>query len=143
MIINFFIVQRTLEDCRIFINDLISRIRTKPLFTSDEMPHYETVLLENYSHLEEQPKTGKRGRPKMAKQVVDPDFMYATVHQVRSNGKVVKVERNILYENSQAVDNVIATSKASKKINTAFIERAKLTLRSHNKKICRKNTLLC
>lgn len=138
LIINFFIGQRTLEDCRIFINDLISRIQTKPLFTSDELPHYETVLLEHYSHLEEQPATGKRGRPKRPKQVVDPDFMYATVHKVRSNGKVVKVERNILYGTSQAVDNVIASSKASKKINTAFIERANLTLRSHNKKLSRK-----
>jgi len=64
--------------------------------------------------------------------------MYATVHKVRSNGKVVKVEHTILYGTSQAVDNVIASSMASKKINTAFIERVNLTLKSHNKKLSRK-----
>lgn len=138
LIINFFIGQRTLEDCRIFIKDLISRIKTKPLFTSDELPHYETALLEHYSHLEEQPKTGKRGRPQRPKQVVDPDFFCATVHKVRNNGKVVKVERTIRYGSSQAVENVIASSKASKQINTSFIERANLTLRNHNKKLSRK-----
>lgn len=138
LIINFFIGQRTLEDCRIFIKDLIIRIKTKPLFTSDELPHYETVLLEHYSHLEDRPKTGKRGRPKRPKQVVDPDFLYATVHKVRNNGKVVKVERNIRYGSTQAVEIVIASSKASKQINTSFIERVNLTLRSHNKKLARK-----
>ena len=138
MIINFFLGQRSLEDCRIFINDLISRIKGKPLFTSDELPHYETVLLEHYSHLEEQPKTGKRGRPPKPKQVVDPDFMYATVHKVRSNGKVVKIERNILHGSSQVVNDVIASSKVSKKINTAFVERVNLTLRNRNKMLARK-----
>ena len=138
LIINFFIGQRTLEDCKVFVNDLIGRLRTKPLFTSDELPHYEKALLEHYSHLEEQPKTGKRGRPKNPRRVVDPDFMYATVHKVRDNGKVVKVERKILFGDPQAIDNVIASSKASKKINTAFIERANLTLRSQNKKLSRK-----
>lgn len=138
MIINFFLGQRSLEDCRTFINDLISRIRGKPLFTSDELPHYETVLLEHYSHLEEQPKTGKRGRPPKPKRVVDPEFMYATVHKVRINGKVVKVERNIHYGSPQAINNVLASSKASKKINTSFVERVNLTLRSQNKMLARK-----
>ena len=91
LIINFFVGQRTLEDCRIFIGDLIDRICTKPLFTSDELPHYQTVLLEHYSHLEEQPRTGKRGRPMQPKIVADAELKYATVHKTRLNGKVVKV----------------------------------------------------
>jgi IS1 family transposase len=138
LIINFFIGQRTLDDCRAFIKDLLPRIRTKPLFTSDELPHYETVLVEQYSRLEEQPKTGKRGRPKRPRRLIDPEFKYATVHKVRENGKVVKVERKILFGNPDAIEAVIASSKVSKKINTSFIERANLTLRNHNKKLARK-----
>lgn len=53
LIINFFIGQRTLDDCRASIHDLLLRIRTKPLFTSDELPHYETVLVSDFSRLEE------------------------------------------------------------------------------------------
>jgi IS1 family transposase len=138
LIINFFIGQRTLDDCRVFIKDLISRIRTKPLFTSDELPHYETALVEKYSRLEEQPKTGKRGRPKGPKRLIDPEFKYATVHKVRQNGKVVKVERNILFGNPEAIEGIIESSKVSKTINTSFIERANLTLRNQNKKLARK-----
>jgi IS1 family transposase len=131
LIINFFIGQRTLDDCRTFIHDLLPRIRTKPLFTSDELPHYETVLVENFSRLEKQSKTGKRGRPKKPKPVIDPEFKYATVHKVRQNGKVVKVERNIVFGNPDSIQEIIASSKVSKKINTSFIERANLTLRNY------------
>jgi len=138
LIINFFIGQRTLDDCRSFINDLLPRIRTKPLFTSDELPHYERVLAEHFSHLEAQPKTGKRGRPKKPKSVIDPEFKYATVHKVRQNGKLVKVERNIVFGNPDSIEKIISSSKVSKNINTSFIERANLTLRNYNKKLARK-----
>ncbi|PJC73974.1 MAG: hypothetical protein CO012_07685 [Syntrophobacterales bacterium CG_4_8_14_3_um_filter_49_14] len=138
LIVNFFVGQRTLEDCRIFIGDLISRIRTKPLFTSDELPHYQTVLLEHFSHLEEQPKTGKRGRPKQPRIVVDPELKYATVHKTRQNGKVVKVERKVIFGDPKHVEQVIESSPVSKKINTSFIERANLTLRHHNRELTRK-----
>lgn len=138
MIVNFLIGQRTLNECKAFINDLVRRIGTNPLFTSDELPHYETALLEHFSHLEEQPKTGKVGRPKKPRSIVDPEFKYATVHKIRQGGKVVKVERKILFGDPQAIDTIIASSKVSTKINTSFIERTNLTLRNHSKKLSRK-----
>lgn len=138
LIINFFIGQRTLEDCRLFIKDLVRRIRTKPLFTSDELPHYQTVFMEHFSHLENHPKTGKRGRPKKPRMVIDPELQYATVHKTRDNGKVVKVERNIIFGNPKLIDRAIETSPISKTINTSFIERANLTLRNHIRKLTRK-----
>lgn len=70
--------------------------------------------------------------------MIDPEFKYATVHKVRENGKVIKVERNILFGNPDAIEAIIASSKVSKKINTSFIERANLTLRNYNKKLARK-----
>ena len=116
LIINFFVGQRTLEDCRIFIGDLIGRICTKPLFTSDELPHYQTVLLEHYSHLEEQPRTGKRGRPMQPKIVADAELKYATVHKTRLNGKVVKVERNVIFGDPKDIEKIIEESPVSKSI---------------------------
>src|SRR3990167_4221317 len=138
LIINFFVGQRTLEDCRVFMDDLVSRIRTKPLFTSDELPHYQTVLVERFSHTEEQPRTGKRGRPKKPRLVIDPELKYATVHKTRENGKVVKVERKIVFGDPKVINNVIGSSRVSKEINTSFIERVNLTLRHHNKNLIRK-----
>ena len=138
LVINFFIGQRTLEDCKLFIKDLISRIQSKPLFTSDELPHYRTALAEQFSHLENQPKSGKRGRPKKPKVVIDPELKYATVHKTRDNGRVVKVERKIIFVDPRLIDQIIEASKTSGTINTSFIERANLTLRNHNRKLTRK-----
>ena len=138
LVINFFIGQRTLEDCKLFIKDLISRIQSKPLFTSDELPYYRTALAEQFSHLENQPKSGKRGRPKKPKVVIDPELKYATVHKTRDNGRVVKVERKIIFGDPRLIDQIIEASKTSGTINTSFIERANLTLRNHNRKLTRK-----
>ena len=138
MIINFFIGQRTLEDCKLFIKELVERIRSKPLFTSDELPHYETALVEQFSHLETYPKTGKRGRPKKPRVVIDPDLLYATVHKTRDNGNVVKVDRTVVFGDPTRIDHAIAASKVSTRINTSFIERTNLTLRNHNRKLTRK-----
>ena len=89
-----------MQDCKIFIEDLIKCIQSKPLFTSDELPHYKTTLEETFSQVEPQPKTGKRGRPKKPLLVIDPELKYATVHKTRVNGKLVKVERNIIFGDS-------------------------------------------
>jgi IS1 family transposase len=138
LIISFFVGQRTLEDCDLFMKDLIARIRTKPLFTSDELPHYPAALAKHFSHLEDQPKTGKRGRPRKPKIVIDPELKYATVHKTRDNGRVVKVERKIIFGDSKVIDQIIESSATSNSINTSFIERANLTLRNHNRKLTRK-----
>ena len=45
LIIGFFIEQRTLEDFKSSIHEFIGRIRSKPLFTSDEFPHYGTAFV--------------------------------------------------------------------------------------------------
>ena len=138
LLISFFIGQRTLEDCKLFIEDLAGRIKTRPLFTSDELAHYQTTLAGQFSTFEEQAKTGKRGRPRVARQVVDPELMYATVHKTRENGKVVKVTRNIVFGDTEKVSKILDSSPVSKTINTAFVERSNLTLRNHSKNLTRK-----
>lgn len=138
LLISFFVGQRTMDDCKIFIKDLAERIKTKPLFTSDELPHYQATLADQFSSLEKQEKTGKPGRPKVAQQVVDPELKYATVHKTRENGKVVKVTRNIIFGCQEEVARIITSSPVSNTINTAFVERFNLTLRNHSKKLTRK-----
>lgn len=138
LLISFFIGQRTLEDCKQFIDDLTGRIKTKPLFTSDELVHYQTTLAGQFCTFEEQEKTGKRGRPRAARQIVDPELKYATVHKTRENGKVVKVTRNIVFGDAEEVSKILDSSPVSKTINTAFVERSNLTLRNHSRNLTRK-----
>jgi len=56
LIVSFLIGDRTFEDVRRFLKDLVSRTRQKPLFTSDELFHYADALKE-LSH-----KTREKGR---------------------------------------------------------------------------------
>jgi len=46
LIVCFLIGNRTLEDARIFLKDLVSRTRQQHLFTSDGLPHYADGLKE-------------------------------------------------------------------------------------------------
>ncbi|MDR0572622.1 MAG: IS1 family transposase, partial [Tannerella sp.] len=65
----------------------------KPLFTSDELVHYKSVLPENFSTEETPCPTGKRGRPRKGNRIIDKELDYAVVHKTRENGKVTKVEK--------------------------------------------------
>jgi hypothetical protein len=109
-----------------------------PLFTSDELIHYKTVLGEIYSEEIPIEKTGKRGRPRNPERKINPELDYATVHKTRENGKVVKVERRIVYGNEERIDEKIANGPG-KKINTSHIERVNGTLRQTDARLRRKS----
>ena len=97
LIVCYLVGNRTLESCRKFLKDLSSRACNIPLFTSDELVHYKTILSEIYSTEIPVEKTGKRGRPRKPIKVIEPDLDYATVSKTREKGKVVKVETNIVF----------------------------------------------
>jgi IS1 family transposase len=138
LIICHLVGDRTLESCREFLKELSSRVDNIPLFTSDELVHYKTVLGEIYSEEIPVEKTGKRGRPKNPERKIDPQLDYATVHKTRENGKVVKVERRIIYGDEKRIDEKIAKGPG-KKINTSYIERANGTMRQTDAHIRRKS----
>ena len=110
----------------------------KPLFTSDELVHYQTVLGDIYSEEIPVERTGKRGRPRKPERKIDPDLDYAVVHKTREKGKVVKVERRIVYGDEKRIEEKIAKSPG-KKINTSYIERSNGTLRQTDAHLRRKS----
>jgi len=138
LIISYLVGDRTLESCRKFISQLSKRVDNIPLFTSDELVHYKTVLGEIYSHEKPVECTGKRGRPQKPEREIDPLLDYAVVHKTREKGKVVKVERRIVYGEENRIDEKIAKSPGNK-INTSYIERANGTLRQTDSHLRRKS----
>jgi hypothetical protein len=109
-----------------------------PLFTSDELVHYQTVLGEVYSEEIPVKTTGKRGRPRNPERKIDPQLDYAVVHKTREKGNIVKVERRIVYGDEKRIDEKISQSPG-KKINTSYIERVNGTLRQTDSHIRRKS----
>ena len=119
------------------LKDLTSRCQGKPLFVSDELPHYGTVLEELFHTLIQSVPTGKPGRPLNPKRVIDADLIYATVHKTRQGMKVVKVERNVVHGTEQQVLKRLDDSP-SHTINTAYIERSNLDWRLWDAHLARK-----
>jgi hypothetical protein len=109
-----------------------------PLFTSDELVHYETVLGEVYSEEVPIEPTGKRGRPRKPERKISSQLDYAVVHKTREKGKIVKVERRIVYGDEKRIDEKINLSPG-KKINTSYIERVNGTMRQTDSHLRRKS----
>jgi hypothetical protein len=65
-------------------------------------------------------------------------LVYATVKKKRVQGKVVEVVRSIVYGTLLSLFIVLFYSKASRKINTSFVERNNGTDRHQNAKKNRK-----
>jgi IS1 family transposase len=137
LLITFWIGGRELDDARRMLRDLTDRTLTKPLFVSDELPHYGTVLGELFHKLVPVVPTGKPGRPSNPQRVIDADLDYATVHKTRQGAQVVKVERKVIYGSEQRIIERLAKSP-SRTINTAYVERSNLDWRLWDAHLARK-----
>ena len=128
---------RTLEECRIFFKGLLGRIENKPLFVSDELPHYESIIFENFHNTIEFTRTGKPGRPRNPINIIDPEINYAVVHKTRKNGKIIKVDKRIVFGNEESIKECLGKT-ISNTINTSYIERLNLTIRQNDAHLQRK-----
>ncbi len=112
--------------------------RVLELATSDEYSAYESALRDAYG---EEVTTTATGRPvrKMAPEKVPPAGMnYATVEKRREKGRVVEIVTRVVFGTMAAVQAALAKSKASRSINTSFLERQNATDRHHNARKVRK-----
>jgi hypothetical protein len=126
--------KRTEANTKNLIEQVHKRLggRVPSLITSDEYGPYKTALLEVYGELVHPPRTGRRGRPRNPYRVPPPALCYATMHKTRRRGRVVRVEERVIFGDPDQVRCALARSSASRKINTAFIERQNGTDRNRN-----------
>ena len=107
------------------------------MFVSDELAHYETVLAEAFSSYEPIPRAGKRGRPAKPMRVIDPNLKYATVKKTRKKGRVVKVDRTVVFGDAASIARHLADSPGNL-INTSYVERSNLNWRLWDAHLSRK-----
>jgi IS1 family transposase len=112
--------------------------RLMNLMTSDEYPAYKTAIFQAYAVVQEQPRTGRPGRPKNPVPVLPKKLKYATVHKERKNGRVVKVTTRVVFGTLRAVLAALALSLVSTVVNTVFIERHNGSDRNRNRRKVRK-----
>ena len=134
----FLIGDRTLEDARCLLKKLTSSASNMPLFVSDELPHYADGLKELFHTVVQPEPTGLPGRPRSPEKVIDASLDYAIVHKTRENGRVVKVEKNIVYGSEERIKARLQDSP-SNTINTAFVERTNLDWRLWDAHLVRKS----
>jgi len=128
-----------MESGRQMIEGLVGRLsKRKPLFTSDELAHYATLLAEAYHDDIPVPRTGKPGRPKDSEKVLHGDLDYATVHKTRVDGHVVDVARRIVFGNPERIEKRLEDSP-SQTVNTSYVERLNATLRQMDAHLRRKS----
>jgi IS1 family transposase len=132
--------KRTSENTRALVEDFKKRTqgRIMNLITTDEYPVYETEILEAYGETITPPRTGKPGRPPQPYKAPPTNLQYATVHKIREQGRVVKVDRRVVFGTVLAVAAALAASTVSTAVNTAFVERHNGTDRNRNGRKVRK-----
>lgn len=138
LIIHWKTGKRTLENAKTFIKELKEKIKTSPLFTTDEWIGYEEAFLSNFSE-EKAPEIIKKvGRPKTKPIIeVDKTLKLAQVRKTRNKGKVTDIKTKIIYGKEEEINKILEESLVSNTINTSFIERYNGTLRSKNSRVVR------
>lgn len=132
--------KRTLENCKILVNDFKNRTggRTDILITSDDHAPYTTAIKKAYAEEIYQENTTCSGSLIKSKLVMPKDLCYATVTKKRKNNCVVKISRKIVFGTLYLLTIMLFLSTVSFTINTSFIERYNGTDRSQNKRKARK-----
>jgi IS1 family transposase len=128
--------KRTAANCRAIVSQVHRRTggRVLRLITTDEYPSYKVAIQDVYGSrvvpLTVLPRP--RGRPRVPKKVVPPALAYAVVRKHRDGGRVVKVEPEVVFGTGRSVAAALAQSRASRAVNTAFVERHNGTDRHKN-----------
>jgi hypothetical protein len=82
--------------------------------------------------------TGRPGRKMVSDKVPPAGMNYATVEKRREKGRVVEVVTRVVLGPMAAVQAALAQSKASRRLNTSFVERQDATDWHHDARKVRK-----
>lgn len=132
LILAIYVGPRTRESADAVVEQTSERIDEDvlPLFVSDGLKLYIKALLKKYHFTKEFPRTSKRGRPRKPIQIPLLDLKYAQVVKKRKKGRVVAVEKRIVFGKKEDIPE--------SEICTSYIERLNFTLRQENNRLTRK-----
>ncbi len=126
--------KRTAANCDKLVADVKRRTggREDMFFTSDKHAPYTSALKKVYGKDMPAPQRSGPGRPSKPIKEMPSSLCYATVNKIRKKGRVVDVVSAIVFGATLLVTMYLTRSKASRAINTSFVERNNGTDRSQN-----------
>jgi hypothetical protein len=130
LVLSVVVGKRIRENAELLLTDVRSRLggRVPELVTSDEYPAYPEALLAVFGEASTPPRTGRPGRPAGPRTIPPPAMRYATVHKIRENGRVVRVESR----------EVFGAADGQPPASTSYLERQNATDRHRNARKGRK-----
>ena len=140
LVVSVVLCERTAESAVAVVEDFKRRTggRLVDLIATDGYPAYEEAILRAYGATVAPPRTGKRERPRAAYKVAPEGLTYAVVEKTRERGRVVSIATRVVFGTMAAVIAALGMSKASRSINTSFVERQNGTDRHRNARKARK-----
>jgi hypothetical protein len=111
---------------------------TPRLMTSDEYPAYASAIEAAFGMPLEDRPSGPGRRPVLPERRLPEGLVYATVHKERETGRVVAVERRLVFGTEAGLETALGGSSVSRTVNTSFVERQHGTDRGRNARKARK-----
>ena len=108
------------------------------LMTSDEYPAYAAAIEAVFGAPVAGPTAGPGRRPILPRRRLPEGLTYATVHKEREDGRVVAVERRLIFGTGRGLEGALEVSLVSRSVNTSFVERQHGTDRGRNARKARK-----
>jgi hypothetical protein len=132
--------ERSAENCKRIVEEAHRRTggNGAMLLTSDAYKPYATAIKEVYGVWVQPERKPGPGRPPNPRRELPAGLVYATVRKVREGGRVVEVIPSVVFGMACLLAVWLQRSRASNKINTAFVERNNATDRHHNARKRRK-----
>jgi IS1 family transposase len=140
LVVSLVVGRRTAEETLLLVQDFHRRTggQVMNLMTSDELPAYAEAIRAVYGETVVPERTGRRGRPAAARKELPEDLVYATVHKVRENNRVVRVEEHVVFGTAALLWLALLCSLVSRRVNTFFVERHNGSDRHRNSRKVRK-----
>jgi IS1 family transposase len=128
LVLSHVVGERSQKKADQLVANTVKKLKSIPLYVTDGLKLYTNALRKQYGKLKPFAPTGKRGRPRSPRLIVDELLKYAQVIKMRAEGRLKKVFKRIIF--GENID--------PKMISTSYIERHNLTCRQDNNRISRK-----
>jgi IS1 family transposase len=135
--------ERSLAMAQCFVHHVASMLAPDcvPLFLTDGYQPYFTAILTHFGYWVQPPRRQGKGPMPKPRGMPLPELLYAQVVKTLRRRRLVRLTHRAVFGTKEVVEQVLASY--GWQINTAFIERANLSIRQHVAAVGRRVSTLC